>query len=591
MRSRVTFDHNQKRLCWKQDLTVLIQKDDHGPVLVLSGPKKMAISLSGLKKVFPAAKDGSFSFRSSHADAIIKLEPLDEIGSLHRMLYRIAKGEPVEVPDYQQQYGPSLFKKMGHPSAIVQRQSTSVKMIKPVIMNTKSNSLEKASPATSSALNVNNSSATLDKNSFSALNVNNSSALNQVHSSTTLADKYVNDNSKRPRDEDQKIQDFYRAQKDTIGQTHPKYGGARPATVDSHLAYGRPEPLKSLDQAQNRMFLNGHQGLENIGQTCYMAASLQMLYYSIFKDELLNHYTPSTDHRPVYQVLCDFMHRKSKGRVPLVRPLKQALGEVEARFRSFEQQDAHEFLLALFHHVSVDHISKPFLDLGSTLSDPLNPSTGPDLVNYRDAGRHSTMDDKTHVEPKPSHKPTKTNVQKTSALDCLKFNIVNQVTCLDCAHLTEQVQSYADLCLNLPPNTCDKEFSLDDLLYNYLAKEQVAYACSHCGGQRASLRHQFKSHPRLLLVQLNRFHSSYGKRSDDVWIPTNLTLPGSKANYKLEGIISHLGKSQTHGHYIFDRYDGQHWITFNDMMVTTSEHKINLARRKTAYILSYSRSV
>jgi ubiquitin C-terminal hydrolase len=134
------------------------------------------------------------------------------------------------------------------------------------------------------------------------------------------------------------------------------------------------------------------------------------------------------------------------------------------------------------------------------------------------------------------------------------------------------------------------EYDTQDVVFN--GENQIF--CNKCRKLNDALcKNKIYSSPHVLILVLNR---GKGNQFDcDVEFGENLNIKNyverseCPTNYKLIGVISHLGESSMSGHFLADcRYfDGQ-WYCFNDSVVSgPSSH---YSKKGTPYILFYQNS-
>ena len=134
------------------------------------------------------------------------------------------------------------------------------------------------------------------------------------------------------------------------------------------------------------------------------------------------------------------------------------------------------------------------------------------------------------------------------------------------------------------------EYDIKDIDF----KEDNKIFCNKCNKlNEASCKNKIFSSPHVLIIVLNR---GKGNQFDcDVEFDENLNIKkyvekeDCPRNYKLIGVISHLGESSMSGHFIADcRYfDGQ-WYCFNDSIVSGPSSRYS--KKGTPYILFYQNS-
>jgi uncharacterized UBP type Zn finger protein len=157
------------------------------------------------------------------------------------------------------------------------------------------------------------------------------------------------------------------------------------------------------------------------------------------------------------------------------------------------------------------------------------------------------------------------------------------------------LEIYRDISLNMSDGTQN----LDGLLTNHFSDEDVDYNCSNCNSNSAILKYRFEKLPTVLVLHLKRFQldnrGNVSKRKESVGIPETIDISRftidrtAMMKYELTGIISHLGKSQMHGHYIFDRNIHGSWTSYNDALVTEGLQDMPQQRASDGYIFTFTK--
>lgn len=103
---------------------------------------------------------------------------------------------------------------------------------------------------------------------------------------------------------------------------------------------------------------NKFRGLQNLGNTCYVNAALQMLYTC---RDLISRLQRSNG-GSLTKSVCWVAHQLEKANVPAMSPriVKDAMDEKTDKFAGYEQRDAHEFLSDLldFVHEELENVSR-----------------------------------------------------------------------------------------------------------------------------------------------------------------------------------------------------------------------------------------
>lgn len=132
-----------------------------------------------------------------------------------------------------------------------------------------------------------------------------------------------------------------------------------------------------------------------------------------------------------------------------------------------------------------------------------------------------------------------------------------------------------------------------------------AYRCDKCSKKtRATKKYTIRTAPNILVVHLKRFDFSHaGKLSHFVTYPETLSMKNflpetdlissnekslRKLNYKLYGVLVHLGYTSHSGHYYsYVRGPNNTWLKADDQRVSSVQTRDALAQH--AYILFYSK--
>ncbi|KAI8827288.1 uncharacterized protein EV422DRAFT_563373 [Fimicolochytrium jonesii] len=359
-------------------------------------------------------------------------------------------------------------------------------------------------------------------------------------------------------------------------------------------------------------------GIKNSGQTCYMAATLQMLYFSPFKacfqQAILPLLKASSGAGSIWKAVADVFDWRDDHLLVHLNPLRRTLHDVIQQFHADRQEDAQEFLTAILSQMKTE-----FNLLGL--------------------------------------KGTRSPVE--SMFD---WHAERTLECRSCQNKSHGSESFINMPLDLigPPG---RELYLDSLVTSFFKGGEVEWKCDRCGAARASKTYRLESMPPVIIIHLKRFNLepksfTIRKRNDAIVIPpeinfgrfksgpasvktpdtvnevhiidldpephhlnnenvaplapSNLLMnaaassladrarqqsvepppaeAGVKRNqYVLRSIVSHLGSKPFRGHYITDVYDRGKgtWTCYDDTVVTQNNDSAVEERRCTAYLLAY----
>lgn len=306
-------------------------------------------------------------------------------------------------------------------------------------------------------------------------------------------------------------------------------------------------------------------GLPNIGNSCYVNASVQSImniapfmdricaqediWKHCKKAKVLMHLKALTDLRK-----SRFNHWINPA--VLMHSFKQIIASKASEFCGGKQKDAHEFLTVLIKRIQ-------------SLAPTLQMSASSLGMVY--------------------HCPVQ---------DMMRFGINRTRTCKRCGIGSSRREFMTNISLDVQSHS-----TIDLLLQEYLRETYVEFRCN-CGGQMSSLKSSFETLPNVLILHLKRFRfaSTYHlkKVTDDVHLNRDLVVSSREdaGCFSLMGVLSHIGPSAYNGHYIFDGRSPANncyepidrWLQYNDSCVhETSGRAVCKNRQKTAYILFYQR--
>ncbi|XP_036406877.1 ubiquitin carboxyl-terminal hydrolase 37-like [Megalops cyprinoides] len=314
--------------------------------------------------------------------------------------------------------------------------------------------------------------------------------------------------------------------------------------------------------------------LPNIGNSCYLNATLQCLFgLQQFVGELRRRDDCRPDLRGHLSKCFSDLHLARSGhmdeKVKLVRALKKTVSDNYRDFCGDEQQDAHEFLSVLLSQLKEESESlKRRLALGSYSC------------------------------------PVESNFD---------FRVQVVRTCCRCGAQVCGTEFYSNLSLDLVP-----QGNLQDSLKQYFKVTKVDCRCPKCPGQQATVQTRLLSLPRVLVLQLKRFTMTSSwtlqKLESKVAIPPELSLhphcapkvetpqepvgTGSQSSgvetmseeeqVELAIKLSMEASSPSSGHYVCDGHNGDSWLTFDDHVVQrSSQDSVLQLRERSAYLLFY----
>lgn len=290
-------------------------------------------------------------------------------------------------------------------------------------------------------------------------------------------------------------------------------------------------------------------GLSNLGNSCFMNASLQCLtqiqplvnlifnsgvkngdkerlVFRLFEEHLKNYYAPSKSG--------NFNSFSPSG---LFRNMKK----INFRMVPGRQHDAHEFALGVLGAVE-EHYRK----------------------------------------------------EKRSQLFEAAFGgkLVSDITCSKCKHVSSSYESMLSLSLDINKARNINEALKDFFKPDFLVKENK-YKCEKCKVKvEAKKQYRIEQAPNVVILHLKRFNYMGRKISKSVEFQEQMAMtefeknrPKNPNKYELIGIVEHLGSSLGAGHYVSYVKSGGKWFSCNDSSVGPTEW--NRVKRAEGYMLVY----
>lgn len=281
-------------------------------------------------------------------------------------------------------------------------------------------------------------------------------------------------------------------------------------------------------------------GFNNIGNTCYLNAGLQMIIQNKLLCNIILNYSQQS---PTLKIIGNFINEYYFSTSQFISPIdiKQIVEQKQEIFCGYNQQDSTEFIIYLLDTID-EEIKK--------------------------------------IEPKSKGIEPIFGIQLNSRIKCkLK-------TCLKIYNK----QEYNNILLLDIDSECK---SLDDAYRLFKSSNKLdtdnKYFCESCNDKRvASKRSDIKEWPPYLFIWLKRYRQNGTKVMKNSQ-PINIDIEWRHGN-SLQGAVIHSG-SLYGGHYIYvGKQDDNKWYLFNDSsvteIITMDELKIHLSN---AYWLCYKK--
>ncbi|XP_072536822.1 ubiquitin carboxyl-terminal hydrolase 37-like [Salminus brasiliensis] len=307
-------------------------------------------------------------------------------------------------------------------------------------------------------------------------------------------------------------------------------------------------------------------GFPNIGNTCFMNATLQcLLSLPCFSTPIIDQQVSWTDTSisQMLRCLAELQQARlsssgtSMQKRHLLRAVKRCLSTRCPDFGYYAQQDAHEFLMLC-------------------------------LLQLKEEGEALRASSLPYICPVAN----------------FEFQLRSVRTCTSCGLQRSRVEDFNHLSINLSS-------TLTHSLHSYFQQTELELSCQCGKGRQACEVQEFSTLPRVLILHVKRFSMlGDGKKLKDVMdIPAQLDLShfpgvaslGQSGGSACSQSFGHLGTEKLEanpldlssfrpGHYISDAADGAggDWLSFDDSKVSQqSEAAVLKCRATTAYLLFY----
>ena len=313
-------------------------------------------------------------------------------------------------------------------------------------------------------------------------------------------------------------------------------------------------------------------GLDNMGNTCYMNSTLQVLYATHeFREYLFRWKSSEEIEAPLHHSAAQLfrMMNDTNNTESDLRPLDfwSTFTHIKKDFREKRQYDAQECLTYIL----------------DTLHEEVNK-----------AKKNKTEGDKKEINSE--HKVS----DARSAWKCFIKNMADSflvklfvgqfkstIKCLKCSNESHCWDIFYEVSVPLPSE--DKDCDVNDCLKLFFAEETMDSDsmpfCSNCNEKQKSVKSlTFEKIPLILIIHLKKFNMHGEKISKMININEEIDLADRK--YELYACICHWGSGCSRGHYDSYCKHGDQWFSFDDNSVHTMK-KFDITDIVEAYILFY----
>ena len=343
--------------------------------------------------------------------------------------------------------------------------------------------------------------------------------------------------------------------------------------------------LNSLTETRTKLVLPPHKvGLQNIGQTCYMNASLQCLTnVQKVTNKLLDLHSQNRinpQQHPLTSIYTNLLFEFKTTKKSYITPtsFKAVLENLNPLFQGNQASDAKDFIFFIIER------------LHQELKPPDNPQNNFDQIDYLKQELEARNEDLTRQKFLNELKMKNTSIISESFYGITRsvmkcdgcqvqkfsfqtFNILNFIL----KKVKEEKQK--DLGGYMPNNyviNLIDAFDSENKLEN-LVGENMIY-CNNCKAlKNGSIKQDIYKLPRVMIIVLNRGKNNQDFREEFeikemLNFPSPNTIfcnPNTHTRYYLCGVITHLGESGSNGHFIsyFRTSMNQKFYCYNDASV------------------------
>ena len=369
-----------------------------------------------------------------------------------------------------------------------------------------------------------------------------------------------------------------------------------------------PQPIKQ-EPAKLRITIDNKDsslGLDNVGATCYMNATLQCLaHIKRITEHIINYredkklkdtkkFKLSEAYSEVVYEIWLPKDPKKKSFAP--NRFKKVLGEMNSLFAPTAANDAKDLLIYFIEQMHTELNQSKETNLNLVMPDNMNPMDHQDVLRcfaeefmkkYNSVFSHYCYGSNVSV----TH-CNGCNVQKFS-YQCFSFIIFPLLEAKKHCVISGRLNplNYNNYILNIE----------DCFLYNqkleFFTGNNQMY-CNICQASKdSSMQTRISTAPLILILILNRGKGNLDFKEPFIFweiidLRNYVEFPQPDNFYFLSGVVSHMGDSGPSGHFIaFCRMSpNSKWYCYNDSIVSESNfNEINT--RGTPYILFYQKSV
>ena len=322
-------------------------------------------------------------------------------------------------------------------------------------------------------------------------------------------------------------------------------------------------------------------GLQNLGNTCYMNTTLQILLHTPnFINRLIQNQNIIDYKSTISQKFLNLINQINKNSYA-ISPIdfKSSFSMKHRQFAGYDQCDTQEFCRVLLEDINSE--------LNKIKNKPL----------YRELDTKN----KSKIECDKEYYDLCKLREDSIIIDTFYGQIINIFTCksYQCNQQTFSFQKVLDLPLLIPRNV-STSISLNELIEGYFEKEDIKFEtkCEGCGQKTIHRKEIFFSRPpEILILSVQRLNMRT-KRKNNISVQFSETLNlnnfidkscgfSNNCYYSLYGIANHTGTIDFGHYFAYIKIEGN-WFEFNDSLVKPIGRIQNVS--SSAYVFFYKRN-
>ncbi len=322
-------------------------------------------------------------------------------------------------------------------------------------------------------------------------------------------------------------------------------------------------------------------GLQNLGNTCYMNTTLQILLHTPnFINRLIQNQNIIDYKSTISQKFLNLINQINKNSYA-ISPIdfKSSFSMKHRQFAGYDQCDTQEFCRVLLEDINSE--------LNKIKNKPL----------YRELETKN----KSKIECDKEYYDLCKLREDSIIIDTFYGQIINIFTCksYQCNQQTFSFQKVLDLPLLIPRNV-SSSISLNELIEGYFEKEDIKFEtkCEGCGQKTIHRKEIFFSRPpEILILSVQRLNMRTKRKNNiSVQFSENLNLNNfidkscgfsNNCYYSLYGIANHTGTIDFGHYFAYIKIEGN-WFEFNDSLVKSIGRIQNVS--SSAYVFFYKRN-